>query len=181
MVLLIREALALLVRPPCFLFVVLLLTVIIDFGLLRDFAIRSVLTGLIVRPTHCFGLFVEEVTVLIGVLILLTAGDLFLELTILLDFAFGCFVTTVWVVLLEELLLLTTAELFLELIVRFGFAFGCFATTVRVVLREELFLLTVGDLFPELLVPLDFAFGCFATTVRLGVCLRFTCERLVAD
>jgi len=195
MVLLTREVLAVLVRPPCFFFGFLFLVVTAGVGLFKGFVIRPVLTELTVL---CLVFFLEGTEVLLEVLILLTTGEVFLGLTVRLDFALGRFVTTVRTMFLEELFFLTAAPVFLDLAVRFDFAFGRFVTTVRTVLLEELFLLTADEVFLDLAVRLDFTCGRFVTTVRfdfafgrlvttarfevtvlarrvldLGVCLRF--------
>jgi len=160
MVLLTREVLAVLVRPPCFFFGFLFLVVTAGVGLFKGFVIRPVLTELTVL---CLVFFLEGTEVLLEVLILLTTGEVFLGLTVRLDFALGRFVTTVRTMFLEELFFLTADPVFLDLAVRLDFTCGRFVTTVR----------------------FDFAFGRLVTTARfevtvlarrvldLGVCLRF--------
>jgi len=94
MVPLIRDTLLAFVRPPCCSFGFSFLIVTAGFGLIKGFAVRPVLTVLIILLALCFGFFAGETTVLPEDLLLTTTVEVFFGLTVRPGFDFGGFVTT---------------------------------------------------------------------------------------
>ncbi len=94
MVLPIRDVLGVFVRPPCGFFGFSFLIATAGFGLIKGFAMRSVLTVPIILLALCFGFFTGEIAALLEELLPVTAVGVFFGLTVRPVFDFGGFVIT---------------------------------------------------------------------------------------
>ena len=92
MVPLIRDTLSAFFRPPCCSFGFSFLIATTGFGLVKGFAMRLVLTVLIILLALCFGFFAGETTALLEELLLTTTVEAFFGLTVRPGFGFGDFV-----------------------------------------------------------------------------------------
>ena len=95
MVPLIRDVLSVFARPGCAFFGFSFLIATAGFGLIKGFAMRSVLTVPITLLPLCFGFFTGETAAILEELLPVTAVGVFFGLTVRPGFDFGGFVTTV--------------------------------------------------------------------------------------